>query len=162
MTEQTETITPSADLPAKEAAPKVQLPEPVFVGWSAIVKSSVILLVVLTIGATIAGYFMQQKQGEAGVIATICAAAICSVSGVGALVLTGYGTSQKDGLSYTLGSILIRTGIPLGLAVVISDTQPYLKEAGIFGIIVVLYLLTLALETLLSVRLLKKQTKPVL
>lgn len=162
MTEQTETITPTTDLPTNAAAPQVQQPEPVFIGWSAILKSSAILVAVLVVGAVIAGYFMQQKQGEAGLIATICATAICVVSGVGALVLTGYGTSQKDGLSYTLGSILIRTGIPLGSAVVVTDTQPYLKEAGFFGIIVVLYLLTLALETLLSVRLVKKQTKPVL
>ncbi len=143
--------------PVEEKQPVPQQPEPVFIGWSAILKGSALLVGTLLVGVVIAGFVMQQKYGTPGVIATLCAGAICSISGVAALVVTGFGTGQKDGLTYTLGSIAIRTGIPLGSAIVVSNTIPYLAKAGFFGVIIVLYLLTLSAETLLSVRLLKKQ-----
>jgi|EndMetStandDraft_5_1072996.scaffolds.fasta_scaffold13745_3 hypothetical protein len=87
-----------------------------------------------------------QVAGVAGM-----AAGICWVAGVLALASTSLLTRAKQPLTGVLSGILFRTGLPLaGLAV--ATAVPRLAKAGLPGQIVIYFLVMLATETILAVR----------
>jgi hypothetical protein len=79
------------------------------------------------------------------------AAGVCWVSGVLALVSTGMLTRAKQPLTGVLSGILFRTGGPLA-ALAVGTAVPGLAQAGFPGQVVVYFLVMLATETVLAVR----------
>ncbi|MEX1097866.1 MAG: hypothetical protein WED34_17610 [Planctomycetales bacterium] len=93
-----------------------------------------------------------RQAGRAGLLAAGIAAGVCLLSSMAALLVTNRFAGTPSAISGALGSILLRTIVPLGVTLFLVDASPVLAEAGLFGLTVVFYLLTLAGETLLAVR----------
>lgn len=93
------------------------------------------------------------RSGQDGVLAAGVAAGVCLVASMAALWVTHAFAGTPQAIAGALGSILLRTAVPLGVTFVLVSASPVLAKAGLFGLTVVFYLLTLAGETLLAVRL---------
>ncbi len=120
---------------------------------AATLRSCAVLVVVLLLIGPAIVYPAWTSHGQAGLVAALIAGAVCLLAGIAALAITGLTRNTPNALNGILASILFRTMIPLGAAVVLSESNRSLAEAGIFGLFVWFYLLTLVVETLLSVRL---------
>lgn len=102
----------------------------------------------LTLAALAAwGY---SNHGLPGVWSALVAVVICWLSATAALVLAVMFAGSTQVLQAQLGGILLRTVVPLMLAIVLEQQVPFLSEAGLFGMMVPAYLVALATETLLS------------
>ena len=92
-----------------------------------------------------------RDSGVAGIHAALLAAIACLSSSIVALALVARFAGTPQAIAAMFGGIGIRTGVPLLTAVILSNTSPSLREAGIFGMCVVFYLLTLVVETWFAV-----------
>ena len=102
----------------------------------------------------VAGYGYH-SHGVDGVIAASLAGGICWIGALVALVLIGlFRTSHNQMVSATLLGMLFRMGLPLVTGLVITRNGGPLAEAGLFGMILIFYLVGLVVETILSVRIL--------
>ena len=81
--------------------------------------------------------------------------------GVVALVLTAALRSPKRAVAGVLLGMLFRMGVPLGTGIFLHRQGGPLAKAGVFGMILGFYLLTLLVETLLALRLLAPRAKRV-
>ncbi|MAG93603.1 MAG: hypothetical protein CMJ48_07620 [Planctomycetaceae bacterium] len=113
---------------------------------------AILVLVLLVISPAIA-YPAWSAHGQTGLIAASLAGLVCLLAGIAALAVTGLTQNTPNALNGLLASILFRTMIPLGAVFALSKSNRSLAEAGIFSLFVCFYLLTLVVETLLSVRL---------
>ena len=97
-------------------------------------------------------WFGWTRHGGWGIVTAAVAGGICLISGVIALGVTFRGY-QNGGITGILCGTLVRTGVPLVAGLLLANWGGPLAEAGIFGMIMGFYLLTLAAETLLALRL---------
>jgi len=113
---------------------------------------------------TIAAYFVigqvaYQHSGANGLTAAFAAALLCYSGAVLALLMTSINTPDPNAAtSRLLLSILFRTAIPFGGAMMLSSST-VLSEAGVFGLTVAFYLITLATESVLSLTLLNRSAE---
>jgi len=90
-----------------------------------------------------------------GLMAAGLAAGICWAGAMIALVLvTVFRGSPNQMVSATLLGMLFRMGLPLGAGLLLTQAGGPLADAGLFGMILVFYLVGLVVETVLSVRIL--------
>lgn len=99
-----------------------------------------------------AAWWMWTSRGAVGVTAAAVAAVICLIGATGALLLTALLRGSSYAIHGLLGGMLLRLGLPLGVGVVLSSRGGDLARAGVFGLILLFYLLTLVVETLLSLK----------
>ena len=97
------------------------------------------------------------QHGMNGFFAAVMAATICTVAGAMALLTTGYTAAgaPKLAVSGALVGMLFRLLIPLAMIVLLKRQGGPLVEAQVVGMLLLYYLLMLAVETGLSVWLLK-------
>lgn len=120
-----------------------------------ITRQSVVLALILAVPLPLIAWVQYRSFGSDGLMATFVGAAVCLVAGLLALAVTGLGQEMGEGfggLSGLLGSILIRTGIPLGAGLAFQSRGGPLANAGVFGVIMVYYLIMLTAETILAVQ----------
>lgn len=115
---------------------------------------AVLLLSLVALSLPLAGSLAHARSGWTGVLAVIVAAAVCCLSAIMALVLTERFRGTQNAVPALMGSMLIRTMVPLGIGFAISRTHRELFEVGIFGWVLVYYLGCLPLETVVAVRVL--------
>ncbi len=108
----------------------------------------VLALPVLAMFPFVAWYLYEQSGGM-GLLAAAVAGAICLAAGILALAVTDVSRDLGNPLAGLLGSILIRTMLPLFAGVAIHTSAGPLAAAGTFGAILVFYLVTLAAETMI-------------
>jgi hypothetical protein len=128
-------------------------------GIGSVVVSVALVGAVLLLVALCAAPLALERHGIDGLIACFVAAALCWLSASSALlitVLTAHGPQVVSGLFLAIG---IRMGAPLvaGVAATVADTR--LAEAGLFGLIVVHYLVALAAETPVAVYLVSSRNR---
>lgn len=116
-------------------------------------------VVVLAVLPVMAGYGYS-AYGRMGVYAALAAAGICWLGAVIALVVTALTRGAQSGGYGLLLGIAFRTGIPLVASMMLKEQGGPLAEAGVFGMIVVYYLITLTSETLLAMRLIQPNPAP--
>jgi hypothetical protein len=105
--------------------------------------------------APVAGAFAwygSTHSGMWGVAAALLAAAVCWISASLALVAVFVGQRLDAGIQGILAGMFFRMGLPLAAAMALKQNSPRLSEAGIFYMILGLYLVALVVETLLSLR----------
>lgn len=95
-----------------------------------------------------------------GCAAVVVAAAGSWLGAACALVIAAWVRGPHAALAASLGGMLVRMAIPLAAALVAQRMDPSLAEAGVFGWTVLFYLVALATETLLSLRLLNLPLTP--
>ncbi len=132
---------------------------------SGALKSCALLaLAVVGFYPLVAGYGYSQ-YGNSGVASASVAAGVCFVGAAAALMCVAFLQGPTAAVNSTLLGMLFRMGLPLGGAMVLNQNGGPLAEAGVLGMVLVYYLFTLVIETLLSLRLVKhrsvKQSPPV-
>ena len=95
------------------------------------------------------GYF---TSGMVGVLAALVACGICLACGILALGITAVAQKLNQGVQGILGAMLVRMSVPLGALMVLPKIGGPLVAAGVAGMVLAYYLVTLAVETWLSLR----------
>ncbi len=93
-----------------------------------------------------------RSHGVAGVFAASLAWLLCTSAAVAALVVSVRFAGTEHALSANLGGMGLRMGVPLFAMTVLPNALPELAAAGLLHSILILYLVSLALETVLAVR----------
>ena len=112
---------------------------------------AVLALAILPFAAGVAWYG-HGRFGMTGLIAAGIAAVTCWLSGSLALVATYLGQRLGAALNGVLIGMFFRMGLPLVVGFVLQKSNPPLAEAGVFTMILALYLVALVTETLLSLQ----------
>lgn len=95
------------------------------------------------------GYF---ASGAIGVLASLVAFAICLTCGILALCVTAITQKMNQGMQGILAAMMVRMSVPLVALVVLPKVSGPLVAAGVTGMLMAYYLVTLAIETWLSLR----------
>ena len=95
------------------------------------------------------GYF---TAGTVGVLAALVACGICLFCGILALCITAISQKLNQGVQGILGAMLVRMSVPLVALLALPKIGGPLVAAGITGMLMAYYLVTLAVETWLSLR----------
>ncbi len=106
--------------------------------------------VALSLPATL--WWGNNYAGQLGITASAVAAGLCWAAAVVALVVRTRFPKPQEVVVGTLGAMLARMVIVMGGALVIAAGSPSLVEAAFWGQVVVYFVFTLAVETLLAVR----------
>ena len=99
------------------------------------------------------GMAAAEQYGTPAWLAAAVAAATCWFAWTLVLIATGLTTGPLRGFYAMLYGVLFGFAIPFGTGLVLSRRAPALAEAGVFGLVVVFYLVTLSAGAWLSVRL---------
>lgn len=97
--------------------------------------------------------YAQTHYGVHGIQAVLIAAIVCGGSSLAALTLIVMYKQTPYQLHAALAGIGLRTGLPLVIGAFFKQAGGPLAEAGVFGMIMVYYLITLLAETILAARL---------
>ncbi len=95
------------------------------------------------------GYF---TSGVMGSVAAVVAFGICLSSGILALCVTAISQKMNQGMQGILAAMMVRMSVPLAALIVLPKVSGPLVAAGITGLLMAYYLVTLAIETWLSLR----------
>jgi hypothetical protein len=101
--------------------------------------------------APLLGLFASSSHGEAGWIAGLSAAGLCWVAGMVALAIVSF-SRGPNAVSGLLLAMMVRLGVPMAVGLAVDSSGGLLAQAGFFGLVVLGYLATLVVETLLMVR----------
>lgn len=121
------------------------------------------LVAALALFALPVGGLVFARAAWTGVAATAVAAAVCGLGGSLALAVVAWGRNSapaQQGLTAVLAGFVFRMLLPLVVGLALSRQVPPLREAGVFGLIVVFYLFTLVVETWLSLRMARPANQP--
>lgn len=113
-----------------------------------------LLFVAVLLSATLSAIGLVQ-HGAIGAAAGLIAVLVCYGAAASALALAGLARGPNAALVSLAGGMFLRMGLPLGLGVYLMRNSADLAAAGLFGFIVVAYLTVLAVETVLSLRVLR-------
>ena len=94
--------------------------------------------------------------GSAGMLASGIAAGLSWLASVVALVVRTRFPKPQDVVAGTLGAMLVRMVMILGVAMLVAGMSPELVKAAFWGQVVIYFLLTLMVETILAVRWVKQ------
>jgi len=130
----------SGNSPAPDRSTKV---------WRACIVLTLVTLLALPAFAGV-GYW---RNGVPGIQAAGVAAAICWIGAMIALLLGGLMRGTENAVNGVLLGMLFRMGVPLGSGFALHQLSEGLAKAGVFGMILAYYFVTLLAETLLAVRL---------
>ena len=117
-----------------------------------LVGSCALLGVVLAAVAGAMAWFSGGIASPGTVQAAVVAWLVCFGAAALALVVTFAGQRTGRGVHAILASTIVRTGIPLVAVIVLQRSVPGLAAAGVFSMILGLYLCALLVETVLSLR----------
>lgn len=84
------------------------------------------------------------------------AAGLCWLASLVALVVRTRFPKPRDVVAGTLGAMLVRMVLIMGGAMLVARMSPELVKAAFWGQVVIYFLLTLTVETVLAVRWVKK------
>ncbi len=119
-------------------------------------REALTFLICMVPGLLLVGLLWKGVFGDEALGPFYLAAAICVLFGFLALVAQERACRQGNPFAGSLQSILLRTLGPLAGAVLVGMYFPQLHEHRIFQAFVCAYLLTLIVETILSVRLVRR------
>ena len=117
------------------------------------------LTAVTLVAALIVGWVGFAGHGVSGLWAAAVAAGVCWFGAMSALLLTAIASNPKQAVGRHLLGMGFRMGIPLVVGFLLHRQGGALSKAGVFGMILAFYLLTLIVETWLSLRLLAPATR---
>jgi hypothetical protein len=109
------------------------------------------LSVVMAVGGCIGAAIGHERYGSNGIVSALLAAAICWIASLSALLLVAITAATPNALTGTFGAMGLRTGVPLASAFVLAVSSPTLAKAGIVGMLLCFFLVSLMVETVLSV-----------
>jgi hypothetical protein len=93
------------------------------------------------------------SAGTTGIAAAAVAAGVCWLGAMIALVIAGISDDPPKALSAVLAGMIFRLGLPLAAGLLLRQYVPSLAAAGVFGMILCYYFITLIADTLFLLRL---------
>ena len=114
-----------------------------------------VLGLALALAAALAGAVAHGRAGALGSAAVAVAALTCGLSAMAALILAGTLAGTRWGVHGIMAAGLIRFLLPLLVVASSAAVQGPLSRAGLFGYMVVFFLIALIVETLLLVGVLR-------
>ena len=107
-------------------------------------------------------WYAHGKSGADGLLAAAVAGVVCWLSASAALLITAwFPGGPQAAVSRMMLSMLVRMGVPLAVGTILEFQFGPLADAGVFGLIVVFYLMTLLVETMLSLRFVQHSSQSV-
>lgn len=105
-------------------------------------------------GLTFAGcaWVAGQRFGVRGVWAAAVAVFVVSTAQLASLIFLAVAQHPRLAVQAALGATLLRMALTFPVGLLLCQQQPVLAKAGLFGLIVVCYLVGLLFETILAVR----------
>jgi hypothetical protein len=97
------------------------------------------------------GWYAADAHGSIGWRAAAIAVVVCWIAGVAALAIAA-AMRGANATSGVFGAMMVRTGVPFFIGMSLESRGGPLADAGVFGLIVAVYLVTLVVETPLMVR----------
>lgn len=116
-------------------------------------KSSAWIVAVGLVLLVCVGWFASNRHGTTGLLAAAIATGVCLVSAILALQAVAVTAGTNNAVSGTLLSMVMRSAIPFFSAILLCQLSPPLADAGLFGMVLVIYLIVLLVETTVAVRL---------
>ena len=114
--------------------------------WSCLV----LLTILLVIAFVAIGWVNFRFHGQMGVVSAGVAVVICWLSAVIALTISAVMRGPQNAIQGVLLGMIFRMGLPMAAGLILSINVPPLAKAGVFEMILVFYLITLVVETILS------------
>ena len=110
-----------------------------------------LLAVTLSLAAALGGSVAHGRNGALAGLAVVVAALTCWLSATAALVLAARLSTTRWGIQGIMAAGFIRFSLPLMVVAASALVQGPLARAGLFGYMVAFFLLSLVVETLLLV-----------
>ncbi len=126
---------------------------------TSLLTACVVLTLVVLLALPIFAWVGHSRSGTAGIFAAAVAAGICWGGAFLALLLSGWLRSGQNAVNGVLAGMLFRMGVPLVAGMALHWQGGWLAEAGVFGMILAFYFVTLIAETLLALRLVAPASK---
>jgi hypothetical protein len=118
--------------------------------WKRLTAAEGILAGVLGFAAAIAAGIGWGHAGSWGVLAAGAALLVCWLPNALSLFIMAIFRDPQHSVATILLSMMLRMGVPLGLAVVLHDSGHWLVDAGVLPMVLAMYLIGLGIETVLS------------
>ena len=129
-------------------------------GWAAIRRlasfCALLSIVVAAAALLIAGLVYRGLTPEA-ITAALVAGSVCCLASIAALVATHLGNQLSAPIQGLLVSMLFRMGLPLAALILFRKIGGAYASAGVSTTILGVYLVALATETLLALRMMSKR-----
>jgi hypothetical protein len=129
--------------------------------WRRLITAELILAVVMALILGIAAYFGSQRSGAAGVSAALVAFLVCWIPNALSLLIMGFVRDPQLSVSAMLFSMLFRMAVPMVFAIFLLESKHWLAGAGALSMVLIFYLVALAVETPLSLWLIRVARDPV-
>jgi hypothetical protein len=113
--------------------------------------ASLVLTLLMAIAGGLAVVVGHNKFGQAGIVTASIAGTVCWLSALAALLVVAMTTATPSALAGVFGAMALRSGIPFVSAAVLATLVPSLKSSGLIGMFLVFFLVSLTVETVLSV-----------
>ena len=111
-----------------------------------------VLAISIAVAFPVFSWFGYSNYGNVGVVSAAIAAFVCWGTSTLALVLTQIMQRRNNAVAGMFLAMLVRTGLPFAVGVIFGQiVDGPLAQAGFFGMILVYYLITLIVETVLAV-----------
>jgi hypothetical protein len=108
---------------------------------------------VILLTACVPAYFVWTWKGVNGLVALFLAALVCWSGAALALAVSGVLRGPSRALAVTLLGMALRVGLPLVAVIVVAMQNGPLAEGGFVVYVLFFYLVTLVVETWLSLKL---------
>ena len=105
-------------------------------------------MAIAAVVAVVVGY---ERSGTTGVVSAAVAAATCWLASLAALLVVSMTAGTPNGLAGVFGAMGLQMGIPLAALIALPSVSPSLSKAGIAGMFLAFFLVSLIVETSLSV-----------
>src|SRR5262245_59060874 len=119
-------------------------------GWLTVIVAVALLLIGGVLGAT---------RGISASVAAVVAASLCWAGSMAALLIAGYSSRSNHAVQGHLLGMFFRLGLPLVAGLILQKAGGRLSDSGVFGLILVFYLITLPAETILSLQFIRRRQK---
>ncbi len=96
--------------------------------------------------------FAFSRHGWVGLVAAGLSGLICLLPACLALYVTATTAGSPNALAGTFFGIFLRTVVPFAVSLMLVQISKPLADAGLFGLVLINYLVVLAVETFLAVR----------
>lgn len=133
--------------------------EPDVSGLRSVVAGSALLGGLLLLVAACAAMYSYPRHQTDGLWAVLVAAGVCWVSASTALAITALTTGGPQAVAGMFSAMAVRMGIPIAVGLTLNAAFGRLADAGLFGLIVVHYLVALLVETILAVRIVSARSR---
>lgn len=101
------------------------------------------------------GWYGHSQHGMTGVHAAAVACLVCFLPAAVALCCVALTAGTPNALTGTLLSMVLRTALPFFVTIFLVQAHKPLADAGLFGMVLINYLVVLTVESALAVRMIQ-------